>query len=131
MDFKNEFEVFSYAIIAMVFSYQYSILRYTMRLPESFQRFFFLHFEWAALLAALILMAFINPSEHTFSFCILDQIGVSFCPGEGFGRSVALLFRGDIVNSFQMHPLGIPGTIIIVHRIFTIFQRNRSLKLSI
>lgn len=99
-----------------------------MTLYESFQRFLFLHFEWITLLAGLILMASINPSSDSASLCLFNYISVPFCPGEGFGRSVALFFRGDFMGSLQMHPLGMAGVSIIFHRIYSIFTRNRSIK---
>lgn len=102
--------------------------KHTMRLNKSFQRHFFLHSEWVMLSIGLIAMAFINPYENGQSLCIFDIAGFNFCPGEGFGRSVALMMRGALIESFQMHPLGIPGVFIIAHRIYTIFRRNQLLK---
>ncbi|CAN5244625.1 hypothetical protein BH23BAC3_BH23BAC3_01010 [soil metagenome] len=98
-----------------------------MRITESFQRFFFLHFEWLVLSSGLVLMAFIDPADNKSTLCLFEFIGINFCPGEGFGRSIALVFRGEILESFQMHPLGLPGITIIAHRIVSIFKRNRSL----
>ena len=99
-----------------------------MTLYESIQRFLLLHFEWIALLTGLILMAFINPASGSFSLCLFEFMSAPFCPGEGFGRSVALFFRGDIISSLQMHPFGIAGVAIISHRIYSIFIRNNSLR---
>lgn len=98
-----------------------------MRFTKSFRRLFFLHFEWIALSLGLALMVLIDPATNKSSLCILEFIGVNFCPGEGFGRSVALIFRGEILASFQMHPLGLPGIMILLHRIVSIFKRNWSL----
>jgi len=94
---------------------------------ESFQRIFFLHFEWFMLAAGLLLMALIDPEAEGISLCIYNFLGIEFCPGEGFGRSVALFFRGQFIESFHMHPLGIPGIFIILHRIFSVINRNRTL----
>ncbi len=99
-----------------------------MRFGESLNHFFFLHFEWTVLLAGLIVMATLNPALETLSICPVDRLGFLFCPGEGLGRSVALFFRGHLLESFQMHPAGIPGIIIITNRIFSIFKRNFKLK---
>lgn len=98
-----------------------------MRTAESFRRYYFLHFEWAVLFFGLVIMALTDPEASGFSLCFLESIGIDFCPGEGFGRSVALFFRGNILASLQMHPLGVAGTVIIMHRIYSIFKRNRSL----
>jgi len=100
-----------------------------MRSAESFHRYFFLHGEWILLAGVLLAMALINPYEHTHTLCLFENLGITFCPGEGFGRSVALLVRGEWLESFQMHPLGIPGATIILHRIYSIFKRNQSIKL--
>ncbi|MGM0457973.1 MAG: DUF2752 domain-containing protein [Bacteroidota bacterium] len=73
-------------------------------------------------------MVFINPYADLSTLCIFERIGIVFCPGEGFGRSVALLMRGELLASLQMHPLGIPGVGIILHRIYRICQRNRKIQ---
>lgn len=99
-----------------------------MRFGESLNHFFFLHFEWIALTAGLIVMATLDPASDALSICPINRWGSLFCPGEGFGRSVALFFRGYLFESFQMHPAGIPGILIITHRIFSIFKRNFKLK---
>lgn len=99
-----------------------------MRRNESFQRHFFLHSEWLMLLGALITMALINPYENGQTLCIFEIAGLDFCPGDGFGRSVALMVRGAWIESFRMHPLGIPGALIITHRIYTILRRNKLFK---
>lgn len=102
--------------------------KHTLKPNKSFQRHFFLHSEWVMLSIGLIAMAFINPYVNGQTLCIFEIAGLSFCPGEGFGRSVALMVRGAWIESFQMHPLGIPGVFIIAHRICTIFRRNHLLK---
>lgn len=99
-----------------------------MRTFESFQRHLFLHCEWILLTGALLAMVLLNPYENGNTLCIFEIAGFDFCPGEGFGRSVALMARGAWIESFRMHPLGIPGVLIIVHRIYSVFQRNQSIK---
>jgi len=86
-----------------------------------------LHFEWAVLAAALILMALIDPSAERASFCIIDKFGFTFCPGCGLGRSVALLFRGEVTASVSMHPAGILAAPILLARIMSIIKRNNNL----
>lgn len=99
-----------------------------MRTPESFHSYFFLHGEWILLAGALLAMVFLNPYENSQTLCLFEIAGISFCPGEGFGRSIALMARGEFVESLKMHPLGMPGTAIIAHRIYSIFKRNQSIK---
>ena len=99
-----------------------------MKTSESFHSYFFLHCEWILFSGALIAMALLNPYEHSQTYCLFEMAGLTFCPGEGFGRSIALMARGEWLSSFQMHPLGIPGVMIILQRIYTIFKRNQSIK---
>ncbi len=98
-----------------------------MKFAEKTRYFFFLHFEWIVLSAALLLMIFINPYSAGYSFCLAELAGIGFCPGEGFGRSVALLFRGDVAASFAFHPAGIPAVFILISRIIRIFNRNKKI----
>jgi hypothetical protein len=100
-----------------------------MRSSESFHSYFFLHGEWILLAGAFLAMALINPYEHSHTLCLFENLGVTFCPGEGFGRSIALFVRGEFAESFFMHPLGIPGIAVISHRIYSIFKRNQSINI--
>ncbi len=75
---------------------------------------------WILGLAAL---AFYDPVNDThFSLCPLDNLGFSFCPGCGLGRSISHLFRGDFILSFNTHPLGIFAVLILLHRVFRQFS---------
>lgn len=96
-----------------------------MSIRESFQHFFFLHFEWLALLSGLIIMASLDPAGDELDLCLFNFMGIDYCPGEGFGRSVALAFRGQFSESFLSHPLGIPGVFILLHRIISILNQHR------
>ncbi|MCC5915026.1 MAG: DUF2752 domain-containing protein [Balneolaceae bacterium] len=69
-------------------------------------------------------MALLNPYADTASFCIIDRMGFSFCPGTGLGRSIALLFRGELSASVEMNILGVPALVIISSRVVTIWKRN-------
>lgn len=100
-----------------------------MRTYKSFHSYFLLHCEWVLLSGVLVAMALLNPYESGQTLCLFEIAGITFCPGEGFGRSVALMIRGEWIESFHMHPLGIPGTAIILHRIYSILKRNQLLKL--
>lgn len=66
----------------------------------------------------LLALALYDPAhqEHA-SLCIFNNIGFTYCPGCGLGRSISLLFHGDPVASFQAHPLGIIAVAILSHRI--------------
>lgn len=74
-------------------------------------------------LFALILFALlpVNTSSH-FTICPADNLGIDWCPGCGLGKSISLFFRGDIVHSFSVHPLGIPAVIILSGRVITLLK---------
>ena len=72
---------------------------------------------------ALVLLYFTNPHTHHFSLCPLDNLGITWCPGCGLGRSIALLMHGELQESIRMHWLGIPAFLIIVHRIYNLSRR--------
>jgi hypothetical protein len=91
-------------------------------LQTKIKRCFFLHFEWVVFSLGLILMATMDPLNTGFSFCLFDMIGVTFCPGEGLGKSIAWLFRGDFSASYQAHPAGSITVIILTLRIFHLIK---------
>lgn len=74
-------------------------------------------FEAICWLSALICLGFADASAAHLTLCPLQNAGFSFCPGCGLGRSVSLLFEGDIVASLLMHPLGIFAVIVLSLRI--------------
>jgi len=75
-------------------------------------------FEGYVWIAAIIFLGCINPSgESHFSFCLFKNLGISFCPGCGLGRSISFLLHGDVVRSFHAHPLGIVALPVLLHRI--------------
>jgi len=77
---------------------------------------------------ALISMAFLTPeTEGHFSLCIFKNAGLSFCPGCGLGHSISYLMHGQLQQSFRVHPLGIPATGILIHRIYTIIKKQLTL----
>ncbi|HCI72364.1 MAG TPA: DUF2752 domain-containing protein, partial [Balneola sp.] len=47
------------------------------------------HIEWVAFMIGLILMATMDPMTKGTSFCFFELLGISFCPGEGLGHSIA------------------------------------------
>ena len=74
--------------------------------------------EWICWVLALTLLYFTDPYAHHFSLCPLDNLGIAWCPGCGLGRAVALLMHGELQGSIQMHWLGIPAFLVIIHRIY-------------
>jgi hypothetical protein len=70
---------------------------------------------WTAGLAGLTL---VDPYiTQSFTICPFHNLGLPFCPGCGLGRSIAFLYHGDLVESFQAHPLGIIVFAFLVYRI--------------
>lgn len=81
-------------------------------------------------LAALAWLAIDNPAAHHYSLCPFHNLGISFCPGCGLGRSIGFLFRLDISASFQAHPLGIPAVTLLIARIVKVLFMRTNIYLS-
>ncbi|GAB5408919.1 MAG: hypothetical protein BalsKO_12840 [Balneolaceae bacterium] len=81
------------------------------------------HSEWVIFLLGLILMASMNPYSLGTSWCLIDFLGLTYCPGEGLGHSIAFLFRGDIINSFQANLIGPFVVIGLSFRILQIWKK--------
>lgn len=71
---------------------------------------------------AIALLSFANPYDHHFTICPIANLGFDWCPGCGLGRSIALFFRGDLVESFKMHPLGMVGLLLLSYRIVSLIR---------
>ncbi len=80
------------------------------------------HIEWIAFLSGLILMASMDPTVKGFSFCLFEQIGISFCPGEGLGHSIAWLFRGELNKSLNANLFGLLAVAVLSARILYIWK---------
>lgn len=77
--------------------------------------------------AGLLYLAFIDPyqSGH-LDFCLFKLVGIEFCPGCGLGKSISMIFHGDLIHSIMCHPLGIFAFIFIGARIISLI--NSTLK---
>ena len=74
-------------------------------------------------LAAFFYLAIHDPYvQAEFTLCPLENLGFHYCPGCGLGRSVSFFIHGDIARSVQTHLLGIPATIILLSRTFSLFN---------
>ena len=80
------------------------------------------HIEWVAFTSGLILMATMDPLTTGSSFCFFEFIGISFCPGEGLGHSIAWLFRGEFSNALQANLFGPVAVIVLSLRILKIWK---------
>ena len=75
--------------------------------------------------AGLFYLVTINPYQvQKFTFCPFHNLGISFCPGCGLGRSISFLYHGDLIRSFSAHPLGIIAFIFITARIVKLTYRS-------
>ena len=80
-------------------------------------------FEAIAWITGLLLMAFMSPTNGHASLCPFHAAGLGFCPGCGLGHSIAWIFRGEFVQSFHAHPLGLAAIFILSLRIIGIFRK--------
>lgn len=89
-------------------------------------RFFWLHLEGFIWIAALLLLAMMNPENTQQTLCLWHLAGFESCPGCGLGHSISSAFHGHFLQSFQQHPLGIAAIVILITRIINIFS-NRTI----
>jgi hypothetical protein len=81
-------------------------------------------------IVALIILAISNPAVHHYTLCPLENLGISYCPGCGLGRSIGYFFRLDMEASLLAHPLGIPAVILLLYRSVKILITPDTLNLS-
>lgn len=72
---------------------------------------------------ALLVFAFMSPTDSHASLCPFNALELGFCPGCGLGHSISWLFHGDIIASFRAHPLGWFAVIILMYRIYTLLRK--------
>ncbi|WP_082120671.1 DUF2752 domain-containing protein [Pedobacter sp. BMA] len=78
---------------------------------------------------ALVLLATSNGHEHHFTLCPLANLGYGgWCPGCGLGRSISHIFHGQFNESFSEHWFGLPAILIIVYRIYSLIEQQRTHK---
>ena len=71
-------------------------------------------------IAALFLLSRLNPIHSSeSSLCLFRYLDLP-CLGCGLGKSIAYLFRGDLIHSFLTHPLGLPAFLVLSARIVTL-----------
>ncbi len=79
--------------------------------------------ELAVWITALVLLACSHPAHHHFTLCPLNNLGLSWCPGCGLGRSLRSLMHLNISESIKYHWFGIPAFTILLHRIWQLIQK--------
>ncbi|MFA7228839.1 MAG: DUF2752 domain-containing protein [Melioribacteraceae bacterium] len=83
--------------------------------------------EWEAIfwLIGLGYLFLIDPYEiQHFTLCPFHNIGITFCPGCGLGRSISFFYHADLINSFRTHPLGITAFVLITIRTAKLFAKT-------
>lgn len=72
---------------------------------------------------ALMLLAISQPSVHHYTLCPLSNLGFTWCPGCGLGRSITALLHLQIIVSIQYHWFGIPAFFILLNRIWQLSRK--------
>jgi hypothetical protein len=85
-------------------------------------------FELLLWITALVLLAMhgvteVEAADH-FSLCPIANMGFSWCPGCGLGRSLSHLLHGEVRQSIQMHWFGIPAVLVLLYRIFILSKQE-------
>ncbi|MFB3133817.1 MAG: DUF2752 domain-containing protein [Rhodothermales bacterium] len=81
--------------------------------------------------AGLVALACTNPeAEGLIEACLSKVLWGISCPGCGLGHAVAYLFRGEVVLSFQTHPLGPLAVVILVGRVIGLVRATFTRPLS-
>lgn len=65
-----------------------------------------------------------HDSEMHFTLCPVANMGFSWCPGCGIGRSIGYLLQGDFQASLHEHWFGIPALLIIGNRMVVLIKMN-------
>jgi hypothetical protein len=75
--------------------------------------------------AGLVGVASMDPQGGTLvNLCVIEQLGLP-CPGDGLGRSIAHLARGQLAASWTAHPLGGPVVGVLLYHVGTLCRRAR------
>jgi len=91
----------------MIFSWMHETLGWPRALPIE------------ALFWATALVAVAVPAPQTglgMNLCLIEALGLP-CLGDGLGRSIAHLARGQVAASWAAHPLGGPAVAILIGHI--------------
>jgi len=77
--------------------------------------------------AALVWIYFaVDPASTGPGLCVFHRLGFDACPGCGIGRSMHAALHFQWALSWKFHWLGIPAIGIILHRIYTIINYNKT-----
>lgn len=94
-------------------------------MKRSLKKIFRHQFEWIALATGLLVIGLMNPYIYNgSSWCLFEWAGITFCPGEGLGHSIAYTFRGDFSNALQANIIGPFAVAIIASRVGILLKQN-------
>jgi len=83
------------------------------------------HLEAYFWLIALVSLALSSPDKAThYTLCIFKNLGFDFCPGCGLGRSITFLFHGQLIESWQSHPLALFAIGMLVYRSYKVLKND-------
>jgi len=83
------------------------------------------YIPWEAIvwICGLVYLGCIDPqATHHLTLCPLKLLGFDHCPGCGLGLSISYLLHGDLVDSWNAHPLGLFALPVLVWRIFDLIR---------
>ncbi|MEQ7798298.1 DUF2752 domain-containing protein [Pedobacter sp. ASV1-7] len=85
-----------------------------------------LPFELLFWITALLLLGtadlHVHEGDQHFTLCPLSNMGISWCPGCGIGKSIGYLLQGNFQASLNEHWFGIPALLIILNRIMVLIK---------
>ncbi len=70
----------------------------------------------------ILCISYPKPVNH-FTLCPIDNLGFSWCPGCGLGRSISYILHGELKLSLEQHWFGIPALSILIFRIMQLFKK--------
>jgi hypothetical protein len=83
------------------------------------------HLEAFFWLIALVSLALSSPDKAThYTLCIFKNLGFDFCPGCGLGHGITYLFHGQLLASWQAHPLAILAVVMLLYRAYSILKKD-------
>ena len=85
--------------------------------PSKITKWFWNHFELLFWLFAIAALFFLPENKPDTSLCISGLLGLGHCPGCGIGHSIHYALHLHFTASFQHHPMGIIGVLVIFIRI--------------
>ena len=89
--------------------------------------FFRKYFEATVFAIGLFLLALMDPAvSNGPSLCLFDQLGFTFCPGDGLGYSISYTFRGEFSNALESNVLGPFAILVLSTRIIYLLIKNHN-----